>query len=215
MAFTRWDRRFFESTRGRVVSLLRWRRHTVEELAGELELTDNAIRSHLTVLERDGIVQQQGLRRGTGKPSYDYGLTPEAEQLFPKAYEPVLDRLLSVLDQRLGSEEVENILRETGRQLAPETAPAHADLRARLDAAAALLGDLGGLATVEETEAGYAIQGYSCPLIALVPGHPDVCRLAESIVSEVAGVRVCEQCDRGERPRCRFVVAPVEHPASA
>ncbi|HUG13844.1 MAG TPA: ArsR family transcriptional regulator [Thermomicrobiales bacterium] len=215
MALTQWDRRFFESTRGRVVSLLRWRRHTIEELSRELELTDNAIRSHVAALERDGIVRQRGVRRGVGKPSYDYELTSNAEQLFPKAYEPVLGELLSVLAERLAADEIAGILDETGSRLAERASAPSGELRARLDAAVSLLSDLGGLATVEETAEGYLIQGYSCPLFALVPDHPEVCRLAESLLSTFSKAPVRECCDRGERPRCRFLVdapAPAGEP---
>src|SRR3712207_1307210 len=91
------DQRFFSTTRGQVVQLLRRASRTVEELARALELTDNAVRAHLAALERDGLVRQGGLRRGPGKPSYTYGLTPESERLFPKPYGPVLRRLLDVL----------------------------------------------------------------------------------------------------------------------
>src|SRR6266496_4119842 len=85
MSFLQKNPRFFASTRGRIVTLLRRNSRTVEELAQELTLTDNAVRAHLATLERDGIVQQRGVRRGSGKPSYIYDLTPEAEYLFPKA----------------------------------------------------------------------------------------------------------------------------------
>ena len=70
MASTRWDQRFFASTRGQVVTLLRQGHATVEDLARALGLTDNAVRAHLAALERDGLVVQSGLRRGTGKPAY-------------------------------------------------------------------------------------------------------------------------------------------------
>src|SRR5436189_4171855 len=90
MPLANWNQSFLESTRGRIVTLLRRNNRTVEELAQELALTDNAVRAHLATLERDGIVQQRGARRGSGKPSYIYELTPEAEYLFPKAYGPVL-----------------------------------------------------------------------------------------------------------------------------
>jgi predicted ArsR family transcriptional regulator len=207
MTFGRWDRRFFETTRGRVVALLRRRRRTVEELAQELELTDNAIRSHLATLERDGIVRQQGVRRGVGKPSYDYELTPEAEELFPKAYEPVLRELLGVLEERLGPDTTDDLLRATGRRLAASAGRPGDGASARLDAAVALLGKLGGLAEIEEADDGYLIRGYSCPLAALAPGHPEVCRLAGTLLSEYIGATVVECCDRGERPRCAFRVA--------
>ncbi|HET8631769.1 MAG TPA: ArsR family transcriptional regulator, partial [Thermomicrobiales bacterium] len=81
-----WERRFFGSTRGRVLALLRRASRTVDELARALGLTDNAVRAHLATLERDGLVRQEGLRRGAGKPAYAYDLTPAAERLFPSAY---------------------------------------------------------------------------------------------------------------------------------
>ncbi|HYI16504.1 MAG TPA: ArsR family transcriptional regulator, partial [Thermomicrobiales bacterium] len=100
MSIQRWDQRFFSSTRGRIVTFLRRSNRTVNELAEELDLTDNAVRAHLATLERDGIVRQQGVRREGGKPSYDYDLTPEAEALFPKAYEPVLRELIGAIEER-------------------------------------------------------------------------------------------------------------------
>ena len=59
---TKLDQRFLESTRGRIVTLLRGSPRTVKELATGLELTDNAVRAHLTTLERDGLVQVATLR---------------------------------------------------------------------------------------------------------------------------------------------------------
>jgi hypothetical protein len=41
----------------------------------------------------------------------------------------------------------------------------------------------------------------------VVPGHPEVCRLAEALLTEVTGLPVHEDCDRGEIPRCCFEVA--------
>jgi predicted ArsR family transcriptional regulator len=69
---TNWDAKFFESTRGQVVTRLRRSGGTVEELARVLGLTDNGVRAHLAVLERDGIVRQRGsvrCGRGGGKPA--------------------------------------------------------------------------------------------------------------------------------------------------
>jgi predicted ArsR family transcriptional regulator len=213
---TRWDQRFFASTRGQVVALLRRASRTVEELARALGLTDNAVRAHLAALERDGLVRQEGVRRGAGKPAFAYDLTPDAERLFPKAYAPVLGQLLALLAERLGAAEAEALLREAGRRLAVGARSPAGDPRARLAAAVATLNGLGGLAEVVEAEdGGLAIQGYSCPLAAVAADHPAACALAESLVSELAGVPVRERCERGERPRCRFVVAPASEPAAA
>src|SRR5919197_4867912 len=101
MRSTRWDQRFWASTRGRIVLLLRRGSRTVNELAAALGLTDNAVRTQLTALERDGLVHASGTRPGTRKPNITYGLTPEAGRLFPKMYGPVLRQLLDVLAERL------------------------------------------------------------------------------------------------------------------
>ena len=205
---TSWDRRFFESTRGQIVTLLRRSNRTVEELARALDLTDNGVRAHLAVLERDGIVRQRGsVRRssGGGKPAYLYELTQEGEDLFPKAYEPTLRRLLDILSDQLGPEESEALLRSVGRRLAEEHSM-RAD-GARLETAVEVLNELGGLAELEERDGSVVIRGYSCPLAGVTPEHPEVCRMAEALVGEVAGVSVREHCDRGERPRCCFEIA--------
>ena len=207
---TNWDERFFESTRGQIVTLLRRSGRTVEELAHSQGLTDNGVRAHLAVLERDGIVRQRGsVRRGSGggKPAYVYELTPKAEDLFTKAYEPTLRRLLDVLAERIGPADTDVLLRAVGRGLAEGKTVPTDGTRARLEAAVGVLNELGGLAQLEERDGALVIQGYSCPLAAVTVDHPEVCRMAETLVTEVAGMPVYERCNRGERPRCCFEVA--------
>jgi predicted ArsR family transcriptional regulator len=215
LATTR-DEKFFESTRGQIVTLLRRSGRTVEDLARALDLTDNGVRAHLAILERDGIVRQRGsVRRsgGGGKPAYVYELTQEAEDLFPKAYEPVLRRLLDVLSSQLGPEESEALLRSVGRRLAEEHSTRADGAHARLEVAVDVLNELGGLAELEERDGAVVIRGYSCPLAGVTPDHPEVCRMAETLIAELAGVPVHERCDRGERPRCCFEIASADDTA--
>jgi predicted ArsR family transcriptional regulator len=213
---TGWDRKFFASTRGRVVTMLRRAGFTVEDLARKLSLTNNGVRAHLATLERDGIVRQSGVVRpesGGGRPAYLYELTPEAEDLFPKAYEPVLYRLLDVLAEQLDSDQSEALLRAVGRLMAEErTVPADG-VHAGLEAAVDVLNELGGLAELGERDGGFVIRGYSCPLSGVTPDHPEVCRMAETLIAELAGVPIHEHCDRGERPRCCFEIASADDTA--
>lgn len=209
MSMLPWNHHFFASTRGRIVLLLRRSSHTVDELAQDLDLTDNAVRAHLATLERDGLVRQSGARRGSGKPALVYALTSEAEQLFPKAYAPVLQQLLAVLSSRMPTEKMEEVMQETGRRLAMQWDIAPGELRARLQNAVALLNELGGLAELEEDDESYIIQGYSCPLAAIVPNHPEVCKLAQALLTELICAPVAEQCEQREVARCRFTTAKI------
>ena len=207
------DKRFFESTRGQIVTILRASACTVDELAERLDLTDNAIRAHLLTLERDGLVRQSGLRRGPRKPHFTYTLTAEADRLFPKAYDALLNQLIAVLKNRLEPAELEGVLREVGRAVASsEPARQNANLVSRVQPAVKSLEAIGGVAEVEQHEGKMAIVGNGCPLAAAVTVHPEVCRLAETLVAEIVKVPVEEHCNREGTPRCRFEIDTATRP---
>src|SRR5829696_1301519 len=170
------DKRFFDSTRGQIVTLLRSAPSTVEELAGKLSLTDNAVRAHLATLERDGLVRQSGLRRGPRKPHFTYVLTDQADRLFPKAYDALLNQLITVLKTRLEPTEIEEVLREVGRSLAANTPPGqNGSLENRVQTAVKVLEAIGGAADVEQQGDKMVIASSRCPLAAAVSVHPEVC----------------------------------------
>lgn len=199
--------RFLESTRGRILTLLRMRPHTVEELRAELRLTDNAVRPHLVALERDGLIRQTGVRKGegAGKPAALYEMTAEAEPLLSRAYAPVLATLLEVLAEELPTREAKKVLRATGKRLAQSVGGrASGDLQARARAAAAVLTALGGDVKVEEHRGAATLRGVACPLAMAVTRNPHVCHAIESLVGEVAGAEATECCDRTGKPRCCF-----------
>jgi predicted ArsR family transcriptional regulator len=201
--------RFMESTRGQIVSLLRRSARTVEELAGALGLTNNAIRNHLATLERDGIVRQEGIRRGpgAGKPATVYELDPDAESLFSNAYAPVLGAVIDVLINDLPAEQTDTVMRRVGHQLAAGLGgQANGTLAARVRAAAGVLTALGGEVEIIDSAGILSIRGCSCPLGATVAAHPEVCRAVETLVGGVIGVAVRSTCEHGDRPRCCFSV---------
>ncbi len=209
MKTTKLDERFFDSTRGRVVGLLRGKSGTVTELAEKLGLTDNAVRAHLLSLERDGLIRQSGVQRGARKPHFAYELTAEAERLFPKAYDALLNQLIATLKGRLPPSALEDVLREVGRSLAEKhsSGEAGADLEARLQNAVEVLRAIGGTPSVEREGGKLTIRSGGCPLAAAVAEHPEVCEVAEALVAEVVGLPVRESCHRGgESPKCRFEV---------
>ncbi len=205
------DKRFFESTRGQIVTILRGAPCTVEELAKKLSLTDNAVRAHLATLERDGLARQSGLRRGPRKPHFTYVLTEQADKLFPKAYDALLNQLIAVLKTRLSPPEIEAVLREVGRTMAADAPAANGgNLEKRLQIASKVLDAIGGATEVVILEDKAVIQSSGCPLAAAVTVHPEVCGLAEALVEEIVKAPVEEHCDRTNRPKCRFEISHKE-----
>lgn len=201
----RWSQKFYESTRGRIVALLRRASLTVDQIARALGLTGNAVRAHLATLERDGIVQQ-GVSRGggVGKPAYMYRIAEDAEPLFSSAYIPILQQILAVLSLRLSPEELDGVMRTVGHRLAARETPGTGTTRERAERAARMLNDIGGIAEVVDNEGALHIRGLSCPLGAAVHEHPEVCVAVETLLSDIVGAPVHECCDRADRPRCCF-----------
>jgi len=207
MASTKLDTRFFGSTRGRIVLLLRESVKTVNEIAEKMDLTDNAVRAHLLALDRDGLVQQIGTTKGFRKPHSVYGLTDDARHLFPKSYDSILNKLVSVLKSRLSPKVVLEIMREVGREVADKDArPAGGSLSERLNAGLAALERLGGSARIVERGDQLSIESDSCPFADVVAEHPEVCKATESAVQEIVGEPVTEICDRTGLPKCRFSI---------
>src|SRR6266498_804871 len=147
-----WRERLFKTTRGKILNLLRMRECTVNELAEELHLTDNAVRAHLANLERDRLVAQSGMKRGTRKPHTTYALGPEAEQLFPKAYGRLVSLLMAMFSRQVEPKNLRAAMRAAGRKVAGEHLH---DLRGktrqqRIDSARGILKELGGSASFKE-----------------------------------------------------------------
>ena len=201
--------RFLQTTRGRIVTALRRGTRTVEELARSLGLTDNAVRAHLSTLERDGLVRAEGVRRGAGagKPATLYEVPQDVEPLFSRAYAPVLGALLDELAEQLPAERRVDVMRAVGRRLATGISrPTGEPVETRAQAAVALLNTLGGDAQLEQHENKLVIRGCGCPLSAATSRRPEVCRAVEALLTEVVGSPVKACCAHGDRPRCCFDV---------
>lgn len=214
-----WHEVLMGGTRGRLLGLLRRSRRTIPELAEEVGVSDNAARTHLTSLQRDGLVEPAGERRATGgKPAQVYDITRETEELFPKAYAVVLSRLMEEIEHREGRERLLEMLRSVGARAGAGVA-SEGDLEARVGIAAAVLRSLGADLDVERVgegepgggeSAAWLLRGYGCPLSAVVEEHGEACELVEELVSGVVGAPVRECCDRTGRPRCSFRIEAAE-----
>lgn len=202
------DERFWASTRGRIILLLRRENRTVNELAEALALTDNAVRAQLTALERDGLVRQSGSRPGKRKPNVVYDLTAKAENLFPKVYGLILRYLLDVLNERVSPKKLDEIVRAVGHRLAPNYRSVVRAGRPRvpIDQAISVLRELGGFCEQKGENGKVVLRCFDCPMAVTVEGHPEVCRLVETVLADVLGVPVHQRCRTDPSPQCHFEI---------
>lgn len=205
-----YGKQLLDSSRGRIVTLLRGRVLTADDLASRLGLTRSAIRAQIVAMEREGVVRRAGQRPGTTRPSLVFELTPEVEQLLSSAYIPLLTHLVDVFTESVSADQLEAMLRQAGTRVAHELTLERrpsGDLPSRIAAVSDLMNEQLGATTRVEENGKYVIRGLACPLAALTGKHPGVCLAMESLVAEVVGVPVHECCNRAERPQCCFEIA--------
>src|SRR5918992_2238216 len=103
-----------KGTRGRVIDLLRRSDLTANEIAARMDLTHNAVRSHLAALQREGLIREGGSRRSGTRPAVIYALVPKAEAIFSRAYVPFVAHLVRVLQEKLDQQELDAVMRMVG-----------------------------------------------------------------------------------------------------
>jgi predicted ArsR family transcriptional regulator len=193
-------------TRSRIIDLLRRAPTTAGDIAAALGLTYHAVRPHLAALERDGLVRSGGVRRSGTRPAAIYELAPGVDAALSRAYVPFASHLVRLLGERLAERELDELMREVGRRLATEWPRLRGAPVERVEAAAALLQELGSPNEVVIDDGIATIRGFGCLLAEAIHGRAEICHVMESLLQELVGVPVRECCDRGESPRCCFEI---------
>lgn len=199
------------STRRQILDLISRRPQTVAELSAELDLTRNAIVVQLQQLDADGLVRrgQRQRSRGVGKPGYEYEIVPGTEDSLSQAYRPLLEQLIAVLGRRLPAATVAEILEDAGRELARGAGISNCDdPRSRLKQAVAIVNSLGACAEIIDDGSGaLVVENRRCPFASAVRRDACVCVAAAAFFREATGLAFEQNCERGDRLTCRYVVA--------
>lgn len=206
--------RFFQTTRGKIVTELRRRGSaSATDLARSFGLSPNAVRQQLTVLERDGLVAETPVRRGPTKPTYEFSLTPEAEKLFPQGYDKMLTAVLRELRSQFGTAGVERIFEGLSRRAidrARQTVTAE-DPEQRVAQLTEMLRKSGVVAEYNLMDGGFVLHEHTCPYSSAAKEHPEVCHVIHQIIDETIGGQheQTESLAHGGR-ECRFELHPTE-----
>jgi len=95
------------STRKTILTMLKTGGESnVGDMARRIGITEMAVRRHLHVLERDGLIESHLVRQSMGRPMRVYRLSAAADDLFPKNYNALALDLLDELAESEGREQV-------------------------------------------------------------------------------------------------------------
>jgi predicted ArsR family transcriptional regulator len=204
------------STRMEVLELLRRKGHaSAETIASDLGVTPNAVRQHLTNLERDGFVTSQPERRARGRPSLLFSLTERADSVFPKRYGQLATMVLQEVREMGGEEALDEVFARVAARHASaiEKDLEGLDFDQKLSRVVAWIGRAGTLAEQTETAEGVKVTIHNCPFRNTALKFPQVCSITPHLMSQLLGTAI-SQADSIHRhdPYCSFVV---ERPSKA
>jgi predicted ArsR family transcriptional regulator len=202
-------RHFWSGRRARIFYHLQNGAVTVNDLAGKLGLTDNAVRAHLRSLEDERLIRRCGVRKGSRRPHVAYELTSKAEQLFSTPYDRAFTQLIGVLKSRMTPRAVREVFRVTGKSLASANSGVNKrrnKVADRVRAAVKVLRACGGNVRTERANGSLLLRSAACPLAAVVAQHPETCQILESLLAQIIGRPIRQCCVHGMKPRCGFEI---------
>jgi len=209
-----------QTTRARIVDLLRGRAATVDDITNELELAPATVRRHLDVLLRDGMVEMRSERLPLGRPHFVFTLSPAGREAQPGHHihlvAAVLETILALTpadtDDRSGRQVAALVFDRMAGQLLSRSRPAvnAADLPGRLRQATDVLTGAGLEFALSAREEGYVVSGTGCPCTRLLSGSSE-CPHEPDVLSALAGVPV-ERLDSPERAGGRAYLVRSRHP---
>jgi predicted ArsR family transcriptional regulator len=203
-----------QATRQEILDYLR--RHTqatVKELGEHLGLTSTGIRQHLTVLERDGLVEAREERGHVGRPALSYRLTGAGDALYPKKYDALANALIEEARTVLGPETLQRLMKKVAARFAePYMARVEGKTTTeRVEEVGRILQERGCLADCTTHGDDFLISQHTCPFPNVAQRNSAVCALDVEFVRRLVGTdaRLVTSLLRGDNS-CTYRVKAAE-----
>ena len=182
----------------------------VKAVARSLQVTTMAVRHHLAVLEKAGLVKTTQERRGGGRPHFVYSLSASADAFFPKEYGMLASNLIRAIAELDGENKLARVfehMKEATVARSPSRMAAK-PLRRRVAETAKIMTGAGYMAKWEQLDhRTFQITEHNCAIarVAQQCQHACVCELSmfreflQAIVSRKEHIVAGDPC-------CRYIV---------
>jgi predicted ArsR family transcriptional regulator len=192
-----------QATRQQILDYIRRHGHgTVKAIGEHLALTPTGIRQHLTVLERDGLVEAREERGHVGRPALVYRLTAVGDALYPKRYDELANALIEEARSVLGSQALARLMKSVaGRFAAAQSSRVSGKpLEERVEAASEVLEQRGSVVTWIAQDGEYAVRTHTCPYWNIATKNSIICALDVEFVRQLVGedMRLTTSLVRGD-----------------
>lgn len=181
---------------------------TIEALAQALGISRNAVRQHISALERDGLIARGRTRSSGGRPEQLYVLTNEGQERFPRRYSWFSEMLLQLIQAEDGTAGLQEKLAQLGRSTARAMRPrlvGESGSAERIDAIATIMQELGYDAVARAEKGQLLIEAHNCVFHELAEKCPEVCSFDIALLSATGECQVEHRsCMVRGGDACRF-----------
>lgn len=186
---------------------------TVDELSTKLEITRNAIRQHLAVLEKDGFVTLGASRPTGGRPEQLYILTEAGKELFPRHYTWFAQLIVESIKQESGEEGLKQRMGAMGALVAKELQQQNSvpgNNQQKIEKLATIMKQLGyDTDSVKVIDGTPAIEANNCIFHNLAIKNPEICQFDIALMSTFTDSTINhEECMASGGNVCRFKFTP-------
>jgi len=201
-----------QATRQQILDFIRRNgRATVKDLDSHLGLTSTGVRQHLTVLEREGLVEAHEERGHVGRPALVYQLSDKGDALYPKQYDQLSNTLIEEVREVAGGQALQTLLRRVAVRFADSYSERldGKSLPERVSEATAIINERGSEAYCVKDGDDWLIRQYTCPFPQVARQNSCVCASDVEFVRQMVGsdARLSTSLLRGDRC-CTFRIRP-------
>ncbi|MBL4744722.1 MAG: HTH domain-containing protein [Cycloclasticus sp.] len=181
-------------------------------LAEALDISRTAVQQHMSILERDGLIQQGALTKTAGRPVRLYVLTELGLSLFPKQYAWFSELLLDDLKENLGSEEFAAFMSRLGKQTANKLLAQVGDLtkQEKVDFLMTTMQTMGYEVSADkqlEIEGAVKITACNCVYHDIAMKHKEICEFDRLFISTVLDQKIEQtSCMATGGNTCKFLL---------
>lgn len=181
---------------------------SIDEISAHLQISRNAIKQHLVVLENAKLVMADNVKLNFtgGRPSRNYILTTQGINQFPKQYAWFSQLMLAELKSEMGDAAFKRYMTRLGIKLAQSLMIPHALPDAEQQAMSSLIKTMQMLGYhAEQTES--EIQAFNCVYHDLALQFPELCEFDRALMSTWLGKSIEQtHCMAQGDCVCRFQV---------
>ncbi|MFC5703819.1 helix-turn-helix transcriptional regulator [Cohnella faecalis] len=205
------------STRNQILQLLKMQgNRRINELSKALGITEMAVRRHIQMLERDGLVASLLVRQPMGRPMYRYSLTEQADELFPKNYSQLTLDLLSELEDQDGGAGVIDRMFEGRRdklEARYKDRMQHKPLEERVAELSSIQNGGGYMSEweLDERTGEFRLYEYNCPVAQVANRYRQACKCEKQLFERLLDADVERtECLADGGARCTYAIRPAQ-----